>query len=212
MQFPSTVRSIGILGGSFDPVHIGHLIVAQDAAERLELSEVVFIPAAVPPHKQHIQQIAAEHRLNMLRLATESNVRFAVSDLELVRGGISYTVDTLQELRRIYPEAELVLIVGSDTLAQMHTWYRPDEILQLCRVAAFLRPGEESVEAIAQKLKLPDELRQKLVENVVDAHRITVSSSDIRMRLAEGLSIRYLVPPEVEMYIYEHGLYQGREG
>ena len=202
-------KRIGIIGGSFDPIHIGHLIIAQDAAERLELSEVVFIPAAIPPHKQHLQRIDAEHRLNMLKLATEADIRFSVSDIEIQRGGVSYTVDTLRALRDVDPDAALFLIVGSDTLVDLHTWHKTEEILTLCDVATFLRPGEDSVEAIAEKIRLSAGQREQVLRNVIAAHRIGVSSSEIRMRLAEGLSIRYLVPPEVEMYIYEHSLYQG---
>lgn len=209
MESRPAARRIGIIGGSFDPVHIGHLIIAQDAAERLELSEVVFIPAAIPPHKQHLQRIDAGHRLNMLKLATESDLRFSVSDIEVQRGGVSYTVDTLRNLCDVYPDATLLLIVGSDTLMDLHTWHEIEEILERCDVATFLRPGEDAVGEIRDKIQLPAEHKERLLENVIDAHQIEVSSSEIRMRLAEGLSIRYLVPPEVEMYIYEHGLYQG---
>ncbi len=205
-------KRIGIMGGSFDPVHAGHLIIAQDAAERLGLSAVVFIPAAIPPHKQELQRVDAGHRLAMLRLATESNPRFSVSDIELRRGGVSYTVDTLRAMRDIHSDAALFLIVGRDTLVDFHTWHRTDEILELCEVATLLRPGEDSLAVIAEKIQLPAEQRERLLRNVIDAHQIEVSSSEIRMRLAEGLGIRHLVPPEVENYIYENGLYQGREG
>jgi nicotinate-nucleotide adenylyltransferase len=209
METRPAARRIGIIGGSFDPVHIGHLIIAQDAAERLELSEVIFMPAAIPPHKMHLQRIDSSHRLNLLKLATESDLRFSVSDLEVDRGGISYTVDTLRVLREIYRDADLFLIVGSDTLVDLHTWHKTDEILKLCSVAAVLRPGEDTVKTIEEKIQLPVHQKERLMQNVIDAHRIEVSSSEIRMRLAEGMSIRYLVPPEVEMYIYEHGLYPG---
>lgn len=209
---PSKTSRIGILGGSFDPVHIGHLIIAQDAVERLGLSEVIFIPAAIPPHKQHLQRVDAEHRLKMLRIAVESDPRFSVSDIEVKRGGVSYTVDTLKALCVDDPDAALLLIVGSDTLMDLHTWHKVEEILEMCEVATFLRPGEDSREAITERLQLPDVQRDRLLRNVVDAHRIEVSSSEIRSRLAEGLDIRYLVPADVEMYIYEHGLYQGRKG
>ena len=209
MESRTAEKRIGIIGGSFDPVHMGHLVIAQDAAERLELSQVVFIPAAIPPHKQHLQRIDAEHRLNMLKLATETDLRFSVSDIEIQRGGVSFMVDTLRALHEIHHDADLFLIVGSDTLVDLHAWHRTDEIMQLCSVATFLRPGEDGMEAITQKIRLPEGPREQLLENVIDAHRIDISSTEVRMRLAEGLSIRYLVPPEVEMYIYEHGLYQG---
>ena len=209
MESRSTARRIGIMGGSFDPVHMGHLVVAQDAMERLELSEVVFIPAAIPPHKQHLRQADAEHRLNMLQLAVESDIRFSISDVELQRGGVSYTIDTVRALRSGQPDADWVVVVGSDTLVDLHTWYKVDELLDLCEVASFLRPGESELSAIAEKMQLPDRHRAMLLRNVVEAHLVGISSSEIRMRIAEGLGIRYLVPPEVEMYIFEHGLYQG---
>lgn len=202
-------KKIGIIGGSFDPIHIGHLIIAQDAAERLELSQVVFVPASIPPHKQHLQQADIEHRLNMLSLAIETDIRFSVSDIEMQRGGISYTIDTVRELKTLHPGSELVLIVGSDTLIDLHNWHQPEELLSLCSVATFMRPGEGSVNQIAEKVRLPEEQKKKVLENLIEAHLVEISSTEIRMRVAEGLGIRYLVPPEVEMYIYEHSLYTG---
>lgn len=211
MESQSPVKRIGIIGGSFDPIHIGHLIIAQDAAEQLGLSEVVFIPTEIPPHKQQLQRADAGHRLKMLECAVKTNVQFSVSDIEVRRGGISYTVDTLEALCEYYPDATLLLIVGSDTLVELHTWHEVERILELCEVITFLRPGEDSLEEIAKKIQLPEEQKKPLLRNMVDAHRIGISSSEIRKRLMEGLDIHYLVPLEVERYIYEHGLYQGRE-
>jgi nicotinate-nucleotide adenylyltransferase len=202
-------RRIGVLGGSFDPVHIGHLIIAQDAIERLELAELIFVPAAIPPHKQHLQQVDAEHRLNMLRLATESDIRLSVADLEIQRGGVSYTLETLAELQRMHREAQLCLIIGSDTLVELHTWWKADEIIERCEVCTLIRPGDDQVDQIAAQLQFEDAVKERLMANLVEAHPIDISSTEIRMRIAEGLSIRYLVPSEVEMYICEHGLYQG---
>jgi nicotinate-nucleotide adenylyltransferase len=207
-SIPRTKR-IGIIGGSFDPVHTGHLIIAQDAVERLGLAEVIFIPAAIPPHKQHLRQADAKHRLNMLRLAVGADVRFSVSDIEVQRGGLSYTIDTVRELKALHPDAELILLVGSDTLVDLHNWYEPEELLSLCEVVTFLRPGEDSIDEIAEKVKLPTNQKERLLGNVRETHRVEISSTEIRMRIMEGLGIRYLVPPEVEIYIYEHGLYQG---
>lgn len=209
MEINPARRRVGIFGGSFDPVHFGHLIIAQDAAERLELSEVVFIPAAVPPHKTHVQQVDAVHRVNMLKLAVEDDLRFSVSDIEIQRGGVSFTFDTLRGLRETHGDADLFLIVGSDTLVDLHTWHRIEEVLEMCEVATFVRPGEDAVDAIAEKIRFPAERRKRLMGNVIEAHRIEISSTEVRMRIAEGLSIRYLVPPVVEMYICEHGLYRG---
>jgi nicotinate-nucleotide adenylyltransferase len=209
MESCPTKKKIGIIGGSFDPVHIGHLIIAQDAAERLELSEVIFVPAAIPPHKQHLQQADIEHRINMLKIALEGDIRISVSDIEMRRGGVSYTIDTVRELRALHPDSELVLIVGSDTLVDLHNWYQPEELLSLCEVASFLRPGENSVDQIAEKICFSTTQKKAVMKNLIEAHQVEVSSTEIRMRVAEGLGIRYLVPPEVEMYIYEHSLYTG---
>lgn len=209
MESCPTEKRIGIIGGSFDPLHLGHLIIAQDAAEHLGLSEVVFIPASTPPHKQHAKQVAAEHRLNMLQLAVEADARFSVSDIEIKRGGLSYTVDTVQELGAIHRDADLFLIVGSDTLVELHTWHRIEELLQMCSVATLLRPGTDSLDAINQKIQVPERYRAELMNHVIAAHRIGISSTEIRRRVAEGERICYLVPPVVETYIYEHGLYQG---
>jgi nicotinate-nucleotide adenylyltransferase len=209
MESYTTKKKIGIIGGSFDPVHIGHLIIAQDAAERLELSQVIFVPAAIPPHKQHLQQANIEHRVNMLQIALEGDIRFSVSDIEMRRGGVSYTIDTVRELKALHPDSELVLIVGSDTLVDLHNWYQPEELLSLCEVASFLRPGENSVDQIAEKICFSTTQKKAVMKNLIKAHQVEVSSTEIRMRVAEGLGIRYLVPPEVEMYIYEHSLYTG---
>jgi len=200
-------KRVGIIGGSFDPVHLGHLIIAQDAAERLGLSKVVFIPAAAPPHKQHMLLTDAGHRLNMLKLALEANPRFFASDVEIQRGGLSYTVDTIKALSEIHRDADLFLIVGSDTLVELHTWHRINELLQLCNVATVLRPGIDSMKVIGPRIQLPEECRAQLMEYVIDAHRIEISSTEIRRRIAEGRSIRYRVPAKVEAYICEHGLY-----
>ena len=201
-------RKIGLIGGSFDPVHSGHLIIAQDAADRLELDEVIFIPANIPPHKQDRQRVSAEHRVNMLRLASESNFLFSVSTMEIERGGVSYTFDTVCECRDSNPDANYVLIVGSDTLVDMPNWYNVEELLEISDVATFVRPGEVDLGQIEKKISLDQELKNTLMSNIYDARLVDISSTEIRLRIAEGMGIKYLVPPEVEMYIYEHGLYQ----
>lgn len=209
MESLPSVNRIGIFGGSFDPVHTGHLVIAQDAVEKLELSEVIFIPAAIPPHKQHLQQSAVEHRLNMLNLALETDLRFSVSETELQRGGVSYTFDTICDLRSEYAHSELLLIVGSDTLVDLHNWYNIDELLELCEVASFMRPGESDFRQIREKVKLSERHKDRVLQNAFESHLMGISSSEVRMRVAEGLGIKYLVPAEVEMYIFEHGLYRG---
>lgn len=208
MESPPTKKRIGIIGGSFDPLHIGHLIVAQDAAEQLALSEVVFIPAYIPPHKKQAKQVDAQHRLKMLRMALTAEPRFSVSDIEVNRGGISYSVDTIEALSNLHPDAELFLIVGSDTLLELHTWHRIEDLLAMCSIATILRPGFDPGEEDGVTIKMAEPYRARLLEHVFSTHLIGISSTEIRKRVARGDSIRYLVPSVVEAYIYEQGLYQ----
>ena len=197
---------IGVFGGSFDPVHMGHLTVAQDAVEQLELDRLIFVPAAVPPHKQGKTLADGRQRIEMLQLATEGNPDFEVSDMELRRGGISYTFDTMMQVRTERPGAELFFIVGLDSLTILHSWKNIEQLFKLCTIVPFARGGEEPAQ-VAAHIQLPEPLKTGLLNRLIRIHEIEISASEIRMRLAEGLSIRYLVPPEVEMYIAEHGLY-----
>jgi nicotinate-nucleotide adenylyltransferase len=198
---------IGVFGGSFDPVHMGHLTIAQDAVEQLELNRLIFVPAAVPPHKQDKTLVEGRHRLEMLQLATEANLSFEVSDMELRRGGVSYTFDTIKQVQFEHPGAELFFIIGLDSLAELHLWRNIEPLLELCTVVPFARGGEDPAR-IAEQIQLSNVWKTKLLERLIRIHEIEISASDIRMRQAEGLSIRYLVPPEVEMYIAEHHLYR----
>lgn len=197
---------IGVFGGSFDPVHIGHLIVAQDALEQLELDRLIFVPAAIPPHKLNKTLVEGRHRFEMLQLATDHNLRFDVSDMELSRGGVSYTVDTLRLLQAEDPGSELFFIVGLDSLVEMHLWYRVEELLESCIVVPLGRGGQRP-EDVAEKIQLPDEWKRKLLNRLIRIHEIEISATELRMRIAEGLSISTLVPAEVAMYIAEHNLY-----
>jgi nicotinate-nucleotide adenylyltransferase len=197
---------IGVFGGSFDPVHMGHLTVAQDAVEQLELDRLIFVPAAVPPHKQEKALTEGHHRFEMLQLATEGNLSFEVSDMELQRGGVSYTFDTMRQIQFEHPGAELFFIVGLDSLTILHSWKNVEQLLELCTVVPFARGGEDPAK-IAAKIQLSRDWKTKILERLIRIHEVEISASEIRMRLAEGLSIRYLVPPEVGMYITEHHLY-----
>jgi nicotinate-nucleotide adenylyltransferase len=203
---------IGLYGGSFDPVHQGHLIVAECCREQARLDKVLFLPAAIPPHKQDRPLTEAAHRVEMLRLATGGHPAFAISTDEIDRGGVSYTVDTLARLQAAHPADELLLILGPDAIADLHTWREPATILARAEIIAVEREGVDDVRAIAATPQLAallgPERARRLVENRVPCPAIGIRASDLRRALAAGRSIRYRTPRAVEQYINAHGLYQ----
>ncbi|MBN2301594.1 MAG: nicotinate-nucleotide adenylyltransferase [Lentisphaerae bacterium] len=199
---------IGILGGTFNPVHYGHLILAQNAIESFDLAKVLMIPCSTPPHKNNQNMLPARHRIAMLELAIEGDFRLEISNVEIKRGGISYAIDTIRELHQIYRRAELCFIIGTDTLMELHLWKDIGELLKLCRFISFDRPGFEIGDVNPTSLKLDASNAEQLIGDMAKGCRVEISSSDIRHRIAEGMSIRYLVPRTVEMYIAEHSLYQ----
>ncbi len=198
---------LGLFGGTFNPVHTGHLILAQCAYEAFELSRVLFIPSATPPHKDNGALLPAAHRVAMLENALEGDLRFEVCDIELQRGGTSYAIDTVKALAQRYPEAELAFIIGADSLLELHAWYRVEELLPLCRFVTLARPRHDLTALHPEDLQLPPPWGERLLRDVVVGCQVDISSTMIRHRVAEGMSIRYLVPPAVEMYITEHRLY-----
>lgn len=202
------IQAVGILGGSFNPVHQGHLILAQDALERFELDEVVFVPAFRPPHKEAGQLAEARHRLAMLEMAIEGDPRFSVSAIEGEREGPSYSVDTVRALRALRPDAVWSFIIGADTLPELHAWKEIETLLGLVRVVTLARPGWSAEAMSDAALRLPPPWPERLRQHLAVGHEIGISSTEIRMRVAEGLSIKFLVPDAVDMYIAEHGLYR----
>ena len=197
---------IGILGGSFNPPHFGHLTMALDALEARGLDRVLFVPAATPPHKtNHERMISGEHRLAMTRLAVADEPRFEVCDDEIRRGGISYTVETLRRLKASRPDDEFFLIIGGDTLRELPTWREIDAILQLCTVVTMARPGFNKLQ---MSPALPDPWPEKLMANVVTGHAMDISATDLRARILCGRNIRFLVPAPVADYIAAKKLYQ----
>ncbi len=194
-------RRQGILGGSFNPPHVGHLMIASDACAMLGLEKVVFVPAANPPHKPVEEDVSAAVRLEMTRLAVSGDERFAVSSVE-IDAGLTYTLETLAEIKRQCVDCGLFFILGSDSLMQFETWHRPNAILELCRLAVAPRPGDDLRAVQQEAARWGRDMVTVLPTTVVG-----VSSSEIRSRVRGSKPVRYLVPEAVERYITEHRLY-----
>ena len=199
---------IGILGGTFDPVHIAHLIIAEEARVRLCLEEVVFVPTGEPWLRAERPISPGEVRLRMVRLAVASNPFFRSSDLEIERPGPTYTVDTLEAVRVDWgPEADVYFILGMDALIDLPRWKEPQRFLELCSPVVFTRPEYAMDMLDGVDSQLPG-VREKA--HILEGPTIGVSGTEIRRRVALGISICYLVPSQVERFIAEHGLYTDR--
>jgi nicotinate-nucleotide adenylyltransferase len=187
------MKKIGIFGGTFDPPHYGHLLMANEVLHALHLSEIWFMPNHIPPHKQHEQVTNSEDRLHMLKLAIADHPHFKIETIELQRGGPSYTYDTMRQLKAIYPNNEFYFIIGADMVEYLPNWYYIDRLVQLVTFVGVKRPGFSL------------ETSYPLIE--VEIPEFAVSSSLIRERVKQGKSIRYLVPERVRLYIEEKKLY-----
>lgn len=197
-------KKLGILGGTFDPIHNGHIYSAQAVYKAMELEWVVFIPAYIAPHKVGQDFAPAMDRYNMTALAIAGCPHFTVSDMEIKRSGVSYTIDTVREMQRLHPECELYFIIGADSVPLLHTWHKIDELLELVTFVAAGRPGYSHViDAAAAKLGPVAYEKIKLLATPEYA----VSSTEIRQRIKDGVSLAGLVPAAVERYIKEHSLY-----
>lgn len=196
---------LGILGGTFNPPHLGHLICAQEAQLELSLERVLLMPTRIPPHKSVVQEPGPEHRLALCRAAVERDGRLEVSDLEIVRDGPSYTVDTLEELKRQDPDTEFFFIVGGDIAAGLPDWHRSERVLELSTLAVAGRRGTSRAAVQEALARLPGAERSRFFK----MPSIAISSTLIRERVRAGAPIRYMVPPAVSAYIDEHGLYGG---
>lgn len=193
---------LGIMGGTFDPIHYGHLFVAEEARVRFRLNHVLFVPNGTPPHKKDADLTPAAHRYAMALIATHGNRAFGCSPLEFHRPGISYTVDTLTQLRQENPEAELFYITGVDAVADILTWNRHEEVIRLATFIAAMRPAFDL-------RTLQERLPQSYLERILllGSTTLGLSSTDIRDRLRQGLPARYLTPDGVLSYIAKHRLY-----
>jgi len=193
---------LGIFGGTFDPVHHGHLIAAEYVRERAWLDRVMFIPTMISPHKVDIPVTPAVHRFAMLREAVKSNPFFEVSDAEMERGGVSYTVETLRMIEEGHRGDALFLLLGADNLRDFRSWKEPGEIVKRATIIVMNRPGFSSLDG---DTGLPADVIQCTVPS------IDISATEIRRRVRKGLPISYLVPPSVSRYIGRHRLYRGEE-
>lgn len=197
---------IGMMGGTFDPIHIGHLVIADEARRELELDRVLFVPAGTPPHKSSQNISCVEHRVAMTSLAIRSNESFELSLIEVERAGRSYTVDTLTQLQSDHPGAELFLIMGDDSAIDLMSWRRPFDIAKIAKIVTAARPGSrrEDIE------RLPDQIRSSIM--MISPPRLDISSSEIRSRALSGSGFRYLTTEAVASYIEQHRLYTYRDG
>ncbi|MCF6096618.1 nicotinate-nucleotide adenylyltransferase [Thermovorax subterraneus] len=200
-------KRIGIMGGTFDPIHFGHLVTAEEARINFELDKVIFVPTGNPPHKKDYEVTDSEHRYLMTALATNNNPFFEVSRIEIDRKGYSYTVDTLNQMVEIYgSDTSLFFISGADAVLDILTWKNIKEVLDICTFIAATRPGYP-INKLKDKLEEIKKLYGKDVY-LLEVTAIAISSTEIRKRVKEGRSIKYLVPEGVEKYILKNGLYR----
>jgi nicotinate-nucleotide adenylyltransferase len=201
---------IGIIGGTFDPVHNGHLAIAEEAEKRLALTEVLFVPAGQPSLKVDQPVTAVVHRVEMVRRAIAGRTHYRLSTVEVDRPGPSYTVDTIAELRRQYGTgAELYFILGWDNLSELPRWHQPARLIDLCYLVAVPRPGQAAPDLDSLETHVPG-VSQRVI--LMDGPMVDISATDIRRRVARGAPFGQLVPPPVAQYIDQHRLYLTRQG
>ena len=203
------MKRIGVIGGTFDPIHLGHLIIAEEARTLLSLNRVIFVPAGQPPHKSVHQISIPERRLEMVRLAISSNEHFGVSRVDIDRTGPCYTVDTIRLLQETWgADTELYFLIGSDSLVDLPTWHQPAQLLRLCHMVAVQRPGYQADLLELERL-LPGAAP---AIQLIDTPTLDISSTEIRHRVRKQGSIRYLVPAAVDHYIHQHRCYRVSAG
>ncbi len=199
---------IGIFGGTFDPIHLGHLLLAESCREQVPLDAVWFLPSAVPPHKQHRELTSSKERIEMLELAVGGYLAFSICRYETERGGVNYTADTLAQLREKEPAAEFFFLLGADMLHDLPRWRQPERICELALPVAVHRAGELPPDfGLLQGIAAAERI-DAMRRHAVEMPAIGLSGSDIRRRVAAGQSIRYRTPRAVEKYIETHSLYR----
>ncbi len=204
-----TKKRVGIMGGTFDPIHLGHLVVANEVLNIYNLDKIIFVPAGNPPHKIGMSDSSGD-RFFMTNLATLSNNKFMVSDFEIKNLGKSYTLNTLQEFHSIYLNTEFYFITGTDAIIDLPKWYEPKELLKLCKFIAVSRPGLKKKYLELKINEIKNELNADI--EVLNVPMLQISSTDIRERFANGISAKYLLPECVEQYIIKNNLYRRIDG
>lgn len=200
---------VALFGGSFNPIHMGHLIAARSVGEHLAVNRVVLIPSASPPHKRGEELADAADRLEMARLAVADDPFFTVSDVEVRRSGPSFTVWTVEQYRReLGPQVPLYWIIGADSLPELHSWFRIAELVELCDIVTAVRPGYDTPDLAPLRQVLPPEKVQRLSDSVLPTPRIDISATEIRQRIRTHRPVRYLVPERVREYIEQRRLYK----
>lgn len=198
-------KKIGIMGGTFNPIHYGHLALANTAYNQFGLDTVWVMPSKVPPHKQHVELISANHRIEMIKAALHGEPFLQLSLFEMHRSGYTYTYDTLQKLHERYPNTQFYFIMGGDSLRSFDSWRKPDVIAKLCILLVANRGLVVSEELSEQMARVTDQFQAQI--GLLNIPRMSVSSSEIRRRIADGEAVRELIPPAVEHYIRTHQLY-----
>lgn len=202
------IKKYGIMGGTFDPIHMGHLFVAEEIRTKLNLDKIIFVPTGNPPHKDGRRITDAKHRFLMTLLATATNSNFEVSDIEVNREGISYTIDTIKAFReKCKDSAEFYFITGADALLELSTWKNIVELLNLCKFVAATRPGFKFSEMETEIERLEKKYKREIYAISVAA--LQISSTDIRERIRDGRNVKYFIPDTVKNYIDRNGLYRG---
>jgi nicotinate-nucleotide adenylyltransferase len=206
----SPKRAIGIMGGTFDPIHYGHLVTAEVVRSEFNLEKVYFVPSGNPPHKDPIKVTDSQHRYLMTFLSITTNKYFEASSIEVDRIGKSYTFDTVKIFKERFPDHEIYFITGADAIKEILTWHRVEELLDLCYFVAATRPGYDLEDLKKEELKvLPKEYLDRII--IIEVPAMAISSTGIRRRVREGKPIKYLLPEAVEHYIYKKGLYKYME-
>lgn len=200
------MKRVGVFGGTFDPIHYGHLVTAEECRARLELDYVLFVPTGQPPHKQRRVVSPADARVNMVQLAIASNPAFQLSRIEVDYPGPSYSVETVARLQQQFgPEVELYFIIGMDSLNDLLTWREPARLVSLCRIVAATRPGAPPPDFTSLESVIPH-IRERVT--ILPVPELNISSSELRRRVSVGLPIKYQLPESVEAYVYGHHLYE----